>query len=152
MINNIDPPNLMISPTSWPINTPTTWIIIPSRMNRFVFVLYSCSIFLCPFALGGVSQSENRACSRLVSPLVNQTQAEEMKSSLCVSSEALRLPFLEHKGRKRSCACLPSVARNFLRIPDDDCLQRCKLLSADFSRLIVLTVYGLVPFIVSFTI
>ena len=57
----------------------------------------------------------------------------EKKSSLRVSWEALRLPFLEHKGRKRSCACLPSVARNFLRISQDDCLQHCKLLSADFS-------------------
>ena len=28
--------------------------------------------------------------------------------------------------------------------------QHCKMLSADFSRLIVLTVYGLVPFIFSF--
>ena len=132
MINNTDPPNLMRSPTSWPTITPTTWIIIPSRMNRFVFVLYSCNIFLCPFALVGASQSENRARSRFVSPPVNQTQAEEMKSSLCVSSEALRLPFLEHKGRKRGCAYLPSVARNFLRISDDDCLQHCKLLFGGF--------------------
>ena len=46
---------------------------------------------------------------------------------------------------------LPAKCRqNFLRIPKYDCLQHCKLLSADFSRLIVLTVYGLVPFIVSF--
>ena len=43
------------------------------------------------------------------------------------------MPFLEHKGRKRVCACLPSVARNFLRISQDDCLEHCKLLLADFS-------------------
>ena len=46
---------------------------------------------------------------------------------------------------------LPTKCRqNFLRIHEYDCLQHCKMLSADFSRLIVLTVYGLVPFIVSF--
>ncbi len=29
------------------------------------------------------------------------------------------IAFLEHKGRKRVCAYLPSAARNFLRIPYD---------------------------------
>jgi hypothetical protein len=59
-------------------------------------------------------------------------QALKLKSSLRVFSEALRLPFWNTKGG--SAFALASKCRqNFLRIPENDCLQHCKLLSADFS-------------------
>ena len=66
-------------------------------------------------------------------------QAWKLKSSLRVFSEALRLPFWNTKGG--SVFALASKCRqNFLRIPYYDCLQHSKLLLADFSRLIVLSV------------
>ena len=43
-----------------------------------------------------------------------------------------------------------AASRNFSRFTGRLLLQRCKLLLADFTRLIVLTVYGFVPFIWQF--
>ena len=62
------------------------------------------------------------------------------------------MPCKKHEGGKRICASCQVSSYEVSDIYHGDCLQHSKLLSADFSRLIVLTVYGLVPFICSFTI
>ena len=54
-----------------------------------------------------------------------QSEYEEILPSCLVGGP--EIAFLEHKGRKRGCAYLPSAARNFLRIPYDDCLRYCKM-------------------------
>lgn len=60
------------------------------------------------------------------------------------------MPCRKHKGGKRFRATCQVSSYEVSDISHGDCSQHCKMLSADFSRLIVLTVYGLVPFIVSF--
>ena len=62
------------------------------------------------------------------------------------------IAFLEHKRRKRGCAYLPSAARNFLRIPYDDCLQYCKLSCDGLAPAISLYWVAMHHFISVFTI
>ena len=100
-------------------------MIIPSRMNRFVFVLYSCSIFLHPFALvefhfartGRFLVTCRSACTAIA------TRFEGIIKPPFVSLlRPFELPMVEHKGRKRVCAFLPSVATfEVSNVSEGDC-------------------------------
>ena len=58
-------------------------------------------------------------------PLTLSRRKEILPSCLFVGPE---IAFLEHEGRKRVCACSPSVARIFSGFTNTTILQHCKLL------------------------
>ena len=62
------------------------------------------------------------------------------------------IAFLEHEGRKRVCACLPSVARIFSGFPNTTACSIANCCRQISPRLIVSTVYGLFLSFASFTI
>ena len=57
------------------------------------------------------------------------------------------MPCKKHEGGKRICASCQVSSYEVSDISHGDCLQHCKLLSADFSRLGSSTGHWLVPFI-----
>ena len=101
---------------------------------------------------------------RVALPWRSDTKSRHKKTSLRVSSEVVEFTLNETRSEANAlCAPLPSaVIREILYVSLDDCLQHCKLLFGGFlpalfirhspsgRRRIVLTVYWLVPFIVSF--
>ncbi len=154
-------------------NAPLLWKSVQTNRARFHRTLDFIGFFAfhtatnivggCIFGSRQPSLRKDRACPRYrVAPLARQslTRFEGMKNLSSCLPEVVRITLPEtRREAKRSCVS-SALCRQVLKLLTFQGRLLCSIANclsslrrpADFSRLIDLTVYGIVPFISSFTI